>query len=167
MSHDRGCFKCGRDIWEYDRCGDRDCVKKGLVEAMNSISAKVADEWSEKVKAEQNRRPKVYVVQQQTLRDGTPKYDLSPAEDFGELVYVLDETASPFRPGPVWERICDRMSYFQDGDFLLPIGNPVFIGMATAMAASLAPTVGMLVWSSKEQRYIAVTAEMDIHADCI
>lgn len=29
MSHDRGCFKCGRDPWEYDDCPKEDCVKRG------------------------------------------------------------------------------------------------------------------------------------------
>jgi len=29
MSHNRGCFFCGRDIWEYDGCDHgEDCVKK-------------------------------------------------------------------------------------------------------------------------------------------
>ena len=31
MSHDRGCYKCGKDQWEYDGCKDTDCVKKSLV----------------------------------------------------------------------------------------------------------------------------------------
>ena len=34
MSHDRGCFKCGKEQWEYRQCawdhGER-CVKRGLV----------------------------------------------------------------------------------------------------------------------------------------
>lgn len=28
MSHDRGCFKCNRDQWEYKNCNDPDCVKR-------------------------------------------------------------------------------------------------------------------------------------------
>jgi len=27
MSHDRGCWKCGRDNWDYGSCTDKDCVK--------------------------------------------------------------------------------------------------------------------------------------------
>jgi hypothetical protein len=27
MSHDRGCFVCGRDQWEYRDCNEKDCVK--------------------------------------------------------------------------------------------------------------------------------------------
>lgn len=33
MSHDRGCFKCNRDRWEYIDCPNKDdCPKRSLVE---------------------------------------------------------------------------------------------------------------------------------------
>lgn len=35
MSHDRGCFKCGKDQWEYDQCKYFDCVKKINVEKVS------------------------------------------------------------------------------------------------------------------------------------
>lgn len=28
MSHDRGCWKCGAERWEYDSCQDKDCAKR-------------------------------------------------------------------------------------------------------------------------------------------
>lgn len=28
MSHDRGCFRCGRERYEYHRCYDTDCPKQ-------------------------------------------------------------------------------------------------------------------------------------------
>jgi len=30
MSHDRGCFQCGREQWEYLNCPEKDCAKEGL-----------------------------------------------------------------------------------------------------------------------------------------
>lgn len=33
MSHDRGCWKCGRDIWDYYACENEDCVKKNVFSA--------------------------------------------------------------------------------------------------------------------------------------
>lgn len=33
MSHDRGCYRCGRDRWEYIDCPNKDdCPKRSLVE---------------------------------------------------------------------------------------------------------------------------------------
>lgn len=173
MSHDRGCYKCGRDIWEYDRCPDSDCVKKGLREAMDAISSKVANEWKDKVEAmdkQSKRVPRVYVVQYQTKRgpDGrVPKYDLAPAEDYGELIYLLDETHSPFRLGPVMEALRAGLADMRPGDYLLPIGNPVFIGLSAAVAADNQETLVFLIWSAREQRYIAVDANVDLHSNCI
>lgn len=31
MSHDRGCFQCGRDVYEYDDCPRDDCTKRTKV----------------------------------------------------------------------------------------------------------------------------------------
>jgi len=36
MSHDRGCFVCGVDRWEYDYCRREDCPKKEI-SVMGSI----------------------------------------------------------------------------------------------------------------------------------
>ena len=111
--------------------------------------------------------PRVFVVQSQLARDGSPKYDLSPAEDYGQLVYVLDDTASPFRLEPVWDRIDKAMEDFREGDFILPVGNPVFIGMVSVAAADQSPLLKFLVWSTREQRYISVETDVDIHQNCI
>lgn len=111
--------------------------------------------------------PRVFVVQSQLNRDGSPKYDLTPATDFGELVYVLDDTASPFRLDPVWDRIDKVMEDFREGDYILPIGNPVFNSMVSVAAADQSPVLKFLVWSTREQRYIAVEADVDIHQNCI
>lgn len=110
---------------------------------------------------------RVFVVQSQLARDGSPKYDLSPAEDYGQLVYVLDDTASPFRLAPVWDRIDKVMEDFREGDFILPVGNPVFIGMVSVAAADQSPLLKFLIWSTREQRYISVEADVDIHQNCI
>lgn len=155
MSHDRGCH-CGREPYEYDDCTNSNCHKKNL--------------WKDPVKMPDTQKPvtpKVFVVQLQLNRDGTPKYDLTPAQDYGELVYVLDDTASPFRLDPVWDRIDKIMEDFREGDYILPIGNPVFNSMVSVAAADQSPVLKFLVWSTREQRYIAVEADVDIHSNCI
>lgn len=88
-----------------------------------------------------------------------PKFDLSPAETFGELVYLLSPTAAPFRPEPVIEELREKLADFGPGDHLLLVGNPVLIGFAVALAADAnGGDVSLLQWSGKDQRYIAVEA---------
>ena len=82
---------------------------------------------------------KVYIVQDQQKRRGgerVPKFDFSPAEKFGELVFLLDPEVSPFEDSDaVVERLHAALRDFTSDDYLLLVGNPCFIGWATAIAA--------------------------------
>lgn len=48
MSHDRGCWKCGRDIWEYEDCNYNDCALKICLRSIkeNAAVSKTADDGS-------------------------------------------------------------------------------------------------------------------------
>lgn len=108
---------------------------------------------------------KVYVVQNQHRWDRDkqrfePKFDLTPAEEFGELVYLLSPTAAPFRPEPIIQELREKLKDYREGDHLLLVGNPVLIGFAvTVAAAANGGRVSLLQWSGKDQRYIAVEAQ--------
>lgn len=110
------------------------------------------------------RKNRVFVVQNQHRwnRDAgrfEPKFDLTPAQQFGELVYLLSPTAAPFRPEPVIEELREKLADFGPDDHLLLVGNPVLIGFAVALAAeSNGGDVSLLQWSGKDQRYIQVNA---------
>lgn len=105
---------------------------------------------------------KVFVVQNQHRWDKeksvfVPKYDLSSAKDYGELVDLLTPTASPFHPEPVVRELIDKLAWFSDDDCLLLVGNPVLIGCAVAIAASAnRGRVAMLQWSGTDRRYVRV-----------
>ena len=105
---------------------------------------------------------RVFVVQNQQRRNRhtgelEPKFDLTPAEDYGELVYLLSPSASPFRPEPIVSELQQKLIHFEQGDYLLLVGNPVLIGLSVAIAADANDgEVSLLQWSGKEQRYIAV-----------
>lgn len=107
---------------------------------------------------------RVFVVQNQHRwnRDKQrfePKFDLTPAQEFGELVYLLSPTAAPFRPEPIIEELKEKLADFRPGDHLLLVGNPVLIGFAVAIAADAnGGDVSLLQWSGKDQRYITVEA---------
>lgn len=105
---------------------------------------------------------KVYVVQNQHRLDRTngtlvPKFDLKPAEAYGQLEYLLNPSASPFRPEAVLAELHAGLANFGPQDFLLLIGNPVLIGLAVAIAADLNDgQVKLLQWSGKDRRYIPI-----------
>ena len=106
----------------------------------------------------------VYVIQKQQRFDHkrgelVPKFDLDTAREHGELFYLLSPSASPFKTDSVIDELHESLSEFQEGDHLLLVGNPVLIGLATAIAASLAPSLNFLQWSGTQQKYISIRAE--------
>lgn len=109
---------------------------------------------------------RVFVIQNQHRYDRVSnklveKFDISPAEEFGEVVYLLGSNASPFSPAGVIEELHEGLDTFGDDDFLLLIGNPCLIGFAVAIAADVNEgRVNLLQWSGKERRYISVPADI-------
>ena len=101
------------------------------------------------------RRPRVFVVQNSLWLDKRknpptlgPKYDLSKAEEFGDLVHLLKPEAKPGDPNVV-EELKDKLKNIHEDDFLLLVGNPALIGYATAIAADyLGGLIQLLQWSN-------------------
>lgn len=81
------------------------------------------------------------------------KYDLSPAEEFGEIVVMLNDQAHPSDPS-VLQDLHDHLKNYTDSDWLLLVGNPAIIGAAAATAAFYNEgRLRMLHWSGKHRRY--------------
>lgn len=108
----------------------------------------------------------VFVVQDQRrynrdTGDYEAAFDLSPAEEYGQLSYLLTPTAAPWSPETVLPELWTALGSFGDGDHLLLVGNPILIGWATAVAADANEgRVGLLQWHGKDRRYIAVSAQV-------
>lgn len=108
--------------------------------------------------------PNVFVVQiPHRLNRATgslePMVDLSDAERFGRLHYLVGPNAKPFDPS-VAEQIDRGLQNFQPGDFLLLVGHPILMGIATAYAADAVGTVNFLSWSPRDQRYTPVSVNV-------
>ena len=109
---------------------------------------------------------RVYVIQRQQRidrRDGSlvDRYDsISSASEFGELVYLLSPTASPFNPEQVITELKNKLVVFNgDTDYLLLIGNPCLIGWAVAIASQYSGgKVSLLQWSGRENKYLKIVA---------
>lgn len=111
----------------------------------------------------------VYAVHQhmrRSKRSGQlePAFDLSPARVFGEIKFLLGPSVSPFEPEPVIRQLEVALQNFSDDDFLLLVGNPILIGLATAVAADVNGRVNFLQWSGINQCYRRVQAQ--VFADC-
>ena len=87
------------------------------------------------------------------------KFDFRSAEKFGPLKFLLSSNASPFNLSPVVKELQRKLSSFTDEDYLLLVGNPVLIGIATAIAADANDgRVRMLQWSGARKQYIPINA---------
>lgn len=108
--------------------------------------------------------PNVFVVQiPHRLNRATgslePMVDLSDAERFGKLHYLVGPNAKPFDPS-VAAQIDRGLKAFKPGDFLLLVGHPILMGIATAYAADATGTVNFLSWSPRTQRYTPVSVSV-------
>lgn len=106
---------------------------------------------------------RVFVVQNQHKWDGNsfvPKFDLTSAAEYGELIYLLTPTAAPFNSKPIIEELREKLIDFSNDDHLLLIGNPALIGFSVAIAAeSNGGAISLLQWSGKERRYVRIQAD--------
>jgi hypothetical protein len=107
----------------------------------------------------------VYVVQNSNhVNPSTgqlePKFNFEPATRFGEIRFLLSPSASPFSLGSVLADLKKNLSTFNNRDFLLLVGNPVLLGLATAIAADYNDgNVNLLQWSGAKRTYIPVFAK--------
>lgn len=108
---------------------------------------------------------RVYAVQNTMTHDGrgglVAKFDLSPAQKFGDLQFLLGPSASPFNPETVILQLHDQLQHYTDEDYLLMVGNPILIGWATSIAAHHnSGYVRCLQWSGTARGYTCVEAAL-------
>lgn len=111
--------------------------------------------------------PKVYVVQTPTKMDPqlgkVPKFDVSTAAHYGELVHVFGERNISREVHQLsYDYMLQVVGDMTDHDFLLPLGDPVVIALVTAAALSN-PELGklqLLKWNRQEDRYLPVLVQL-------
>lgn len=109
----------------------------------------------------------VFVVQQQMRFDQArkelvPRFSsINKAEEWGEIDYLLSPSAHPFNPELVLGDLHEKLSGFSDSDYLLLIGNPGLIGMATSIAAYYNEgQVKFLQWSGRHNEYTEIVTKI-------
>lgn len=102
---------------------------------------------------------KVYIVQRAMYKDrGTgqwkDKFDLSPAEHFGELNYMLPHGNVPSDMTHTMRKLETALKDYDPGrDFLLALGDPVAIAASAIVAVNLHRHVNILKWDRRAQCY--------------
>jgi hypothetical protein len=96
----------------------------------------------------------VYVVQD------SPKFNLLPAAEFGDLQTLLPPGQVMMATAPTIRILRDKLRNFSDSDYLLAIGDPIAIGISVAIAAGFnRGVIKMLKWDRQEHRYYAIEAD--------
>lgn len=110
----------------------------------------------------------VYIVEEAVKEDKAsgalrPLFDFRPAAVYGEL-RVLSTSRGPsiLSPAPIVFELRKGLKDFSDDDYLLAVGDPVKIGIATALASEAnRGRVRVLKWDRVARNYIAVS--FDLH----
>ncbi len=92
--------------------------------------------------------PKVYVVQD------PGSHNILPAEKYGEFIILLQKSDLKRGTTHCIQVLQDKLQGITDRDFLLPIGDPIMIGIATYLAVHYGEgRVNILRWFRETYRY--------------
>jgi hypothetical protein len=100
---------------------------------------------------------RVFVVTEPiTYNNGipVPLFDISPAREFGEIVVLSEHNQSMAASVPMVRMLREKMKDFGDGDYILPVGDPVVIATVAAIASDLNHGYfQMLKWNKRMRTY--------------
>lgn len=111
--------------------------------------------------------PKVYIVQQPTRCDVhsgqvVRTIDLTPAEEFGELCFLLPERLPKQPLAKSAQMVKHALRNYKSEDFLILVGYPAFIGVATYYAAKKTNgRINVLRWNRNENNYKIMRFDLD------
>ena len=102
----------------------------------------------------------VYVVQQPA-----PNINILSASDFGYLVICLPNTGPEsqaiYSTAPFVRKMKKNLQDFRKEDYLLAVGDPVIIGISTAVVSDVTNgQFNMLKWDKREYRYYPLEVDM-------
>jgi|TARA_R100001460_G_scaffold82938_1_gene123825 hypothetical protein len=79
---------------------------------------------------DEDKKSRVFVVQE------VSRFNIVSAQQYGQLIPIYEEGKQIFlSPGPATRKAKNILRDFSDNDYLLLIGDPAMIGLATSVAA--------------------------------
>ena len=108
----------------------------------------------------------IYAVQDVHRRNASgklvPVHDVGPASRFGEVVFLLGPETNPYNSEEVIQELREKLVDFGKDDFILPIGNPLFIVWAGVIANHYSDDVALLYWNRKKKQYNIGDSDLQI-----
>jgi hypothetical protein len=109
--------------------------------------------------------PTVYVVQETMRRirgEWRRIHDLTPALIYGKLQFLVDgQQYLPISVQPIIRELKTKLKNYSDIDYLLLIGDPVLIGLATLIAAEMnRGKVNFLKWDRETSQYLEIRSDI-------
>ena len=108
-------------------------------------------------KTKEPGKPTVFLVQE------NPYINVLGAAEYGDIV-VLFESGQQimFSPQPAIRKLKRKLKDFDDGDYLLMMGDPAAMGIACCIVAEMnRGRFNILKWDKKQQRYYPVTINLN------
>lgn len=106
----------------------------------------------------------VYVTQEGAKRvngEWVPLYDLTPALVFGPIEVLMPAGSSLFSTVPTVRALTDKLKGFSDDDFLLPMGDPTIMAIASMIASrNNSGRVKILKWDRGYSRYVPLQVDL-------
>ena len=100
---------------------------------------------------------KVFVVQEVFKKEGgiaKPLFNMNPAKKFGQITVMLPSGGVMLHSIPMIKELKQRLKDFCDNDYILPVGDPVAIAVASTIAANNnRGKFKMLKWDRREKLY--------------
>lgn len=112
-----------------------------------------------------SRKPKVFFPQVPSRREGNmwvPTINIAPAERHGDIETLLPPGSQFFAAAETTRLIKQRLHEldYQQGDFLVAVGNPVIMFVTAAVAARRSNgCLNVLVWDKHSSSYVPYELE--------
>ncbi len=98
----------------------------------------------------------VYVVQE------VKGINLLPATEYGDIEILLPQGQVAFYTKPTIKRLYTNLRKYTMDDYLLMIGDPAAIALASAVAADIGQgNLRLLKWDKQERKYFVINANLN------
>jgi len=101
---------------------------------------------------------KLMVDKETQSQTAISQFNITPAEKYGELCVLFNPGPVALHPSGVIKTLENGLQHYSDTDFIVPIGDPVLIGVVTAIAAGYNNgRVKFLRWDKRAHKYTVLT----------
>lgn len=97
---------------------------------------------------------RVFIVHETLNKNAGRTKNLKPAYKYGEVIHLVQAGLQPDDLSSVLPRMRQLLADFTAEDYIVPIGHPILIGWATAIAASkTGGKAKLLYWNNNTHAY--------------